>query len=308
VLRRARSIWSVAAAAGLIVSACTSAAAPLGSAGPSSGPGASPGSSGRVGSPGASDPNALVLRVSYSGGFVAPDSRRTQVPAVSVYADGRIMTGGAVPAIYPGPLMPTIVYRSVGPVGAANILAAAKAAGLTGKDTTYPSGPVEALPSTVITVVHDGTNTVTTFGTLGGPAGPSLAPGDSAGQVEAAAAALVGGLMGNDTFGGTVGPEGTYQPLGFQLFVTPGGPQSGTPGLARPPVAWPLATPLASFGRPDPTSTTGGRVGLVTGSEAATLGPILAGATQLTGFTSGGAEWTIAARPLLPDEVTATGG
>ncbi len=307
-LHRARSIWSVAAVVGLIVGACTSAAAPSGSAGPSSGPVASPGSSGPAGSPGAADPNALVLRVSYEGGLVAPDSRRTQVPAVSVYADGRIMTAGAVPAIYPGPLLTTLVYRSVGPDGAANILAAAEAAGLTGKDATYPSGPVEDLPSTVITVVHDGTKTVTTFGTLGGPAGPSLAPGDSAGQVEAAAADLVGRLMGNDTFGGTVGPEGTYQPLGFQLFVTPGAPQSDTPGLARPPVPWPLATPLASFGRPDPTSTAGGRVGLVTGSDAATLGPILAGATQLTGFTSDGAEWTIAARPLLPDEVTSPGG
>jgi hypothetical protein len=308
VLRRARSIWFVAAVVGLSVGACTSAAAPSGSAGPSLGPAASPGSSGPAGSPGAADPNALVLRVSYEGGLVAPDSRRTQLPAVSVYADGRIMTAGAVPAIYPGPLLATLVYRSVGPDGAANILAAAEAAGLTGKDATYPSGPVEDLPSTVITVVHDGTKTVTTFGTLGGPGGPSLAPGDSAGQVEVAAAALVGRLMGNDTFGGTAGPEGTYQPLGFQVFVIPGAPESGTPGLARPPVAWPLATPLASFGRPDPTSTAGGRVGLVTGSEAATLGPILAEATQLTGFTSGGAEWTVAARALLPDEVTSPGG
>ncbi len=306
-MRRARSIWFAAALA-LSVGACTTAAAPAGSVGPSSGPVASPGSPGPAGSPGAAGPNALVLRVSYEGGLVAPDSRRTQVPAVSVYADGRIMTAGAVPAIYPGPLMTTLVYRSVGPDGAANILAAAEAAGLTGKDATYPSGPVEDLPSTVITVVHDGTKTVTTFGSLGGPAGPSISPGDSAGRVEAGAADLVGRLMGNDTFGGTVGPGGTYQPLGFQLFVTPGAPQSDTPGLARPPVAWPLATPLASFGRPDPTSTTGGRVGLVTGSDGATLGPILAGATQLTGFTSGGAEWTIAARPLLPDEVTATGG
>ncbi|MGH2513109.1 MAG: hypothetical protein ACRDGQ_10520, partial [Candidatus Limnocylindrales bacterium] len=113
---------------------------------------------------------------------------------------------------------------------------------------------------------------------------------------------------GNDPFGGTVGPAGTYQPLGFQLYVTPGGPQAADPGLARPPVAWPLATPLATFGRPDPTGVEGARVGVVSGAGAAVLEPILAGASQLTGFTSDGATWTIVVRPLLPDEVAALGG
>jgi hypothetical protein len=301
-MHRARMIW-LAATLGLSLAACT-AAAPTTPAGSTS-----PGASGSLpaGSPGAYDPNALVLRVSYEGGLVAPKSERIRPPAVSVYADGRIMTQGAVPAIYPGPLVPSIVYRSVGRDGAANILAAAQAAGLTGQDATYPSGPVEDVPSTVISVVHDGTTTMTTFGFLGGP-GSSPVPGDSAGQVEAAAAALVGGLMGGDTFGGTAGPEGTYQPLGFELFVSPGAPSSSTPGMSEPSVAWPLATPLASFGQPDPKGGTGSRFGRVSGDDAAKLGPVLAEANQLTGFTSGGAEWTVAARPLLPDEVASPGG
>ena len=304
-MRLGSRLFAILVAIGLVAGACTSAGSTPGAT-PSSPPSPAPASPSPAGSPAAVGPNALVLRVAYEGGLLAPNARRAQIPFLSVYADGRIMTAGAVPAIYPGPLMPTIVFRSVGPDGAANILKAAGDAGLTGADATYPSAPTPDAPSTVITVVHDGGQTVSTFGFLGGVTGPAAS--DSAGQVAQAASQLVAGLSGNDSFGGTVGAEGTYQPLGFQLFVTPGGPTATDPGLARPPVAWPLATPLAAFGKPDPLGGEGARVGVVVGPDAATVGPIFAAASQLTGFTSGGAAWTIMPRPLLPDEVVALGG
>ena len=271
---------------------------------------------GSGGSGGATASDVLVLRVAYEGGFLQPSAQRVQIPFVSVYADGRIMSAGAVPAIFPGPLMTTVVVRSVGPDGAAAILKAAADAGLTGPDTTYPgnSPPID-MPSTVVTVVHDGQRTASTFGYLPPTPASPVVPGGSAGQVEAATSALLGRLASGDTFGGTVGPEGTYQPLGFQVFATPGDPSAAAPGtsatgpsLARPPVDWPLATPLTSFGKPDPRGADGARVGLVTGADAVALGPILANASQLTGFRSGGQVWTLAARPLLPDEVAAAGG
>jgi hypothetical protein len=40
----------------------------------------------------------------------------------------------------------------------------------------------------------------------------------------------------------------------------------------------------------------------VTGADATTLGPILAAATSITPFSSGGAQFTLFVRPLLPDE------
>jgi hypothetical protein len=52
----------------------------------------------------------------------------------------------------------------------------------------------------------------------------------------------------------------------------------------------------------------GARFGDVVGADAATLGPLLVSATQITPFTSGGKQWTIVVRPLLPDEVVALGG
>ena len=114
----------------------------------------------------------LILRVANEGGFIAPGVLRAGLPTVSVYADGRIVSQGAVPAIYPGPLVPPLVYRSVGPDGARAILKAAEAAGLTGADALYPGGPVADAPQTVFTVVHDGGRTVSRFNALGIGASP----------------------------------------------------------------------------------------------------------------------------------------
>lgn len=292
----------VLAALALSVGACSASAAsipptagPTGSQGPSTSP-----------SPAASAAG-LVLRAAYQGGFIAPDSLRTRLPIVSVYTDGRILSGGVTPAIYPGPLVPSIVVRSVGPAGVAGILQAAADAGLTGADGTYGPGPAVDAAQTVITVVHDGRQTVSTFSSLQ-PSQVQPGSGVTDDRVPTAAAQLLGRLMASDTFGGTAGPEGVYAPLGFQLFVRPGSPDVSDSSLARPALSWPLATPLASFGKVDTLGPDGARVGVVIGADAATLGPILVSATQITPFLSGGSQWTILVKPLLPDEVAALGG
>jgi len=249
----------------------------------------------------------LILRATLQGGFVGPNAIRTRLPIVSVYADGRIMSSGLTPAIYPGPLLPTIVVRTVGAAGAAGILKAAADAGLTGADGSYGPGPMPDAAQTVITVVHDGRPTVSTFNSLE-PSQVQPGTGVTDDRVLTAAAQLLGRLMANDSFGGTAGPEGSYTALGFQLFVSPGPPDVSDPSLARPPISWPLATPLASFGKVDTLGADGARVGVVIGSDAATIGPILASATQIKPFLSGGRQWTVAAKPLLPDEVAALGG
>ncbi len=297
-------ILAFLAATALAVGACSAAATLPPSASPSAPP-ASPGPSTPASQPPAGA--GLILRETLEGGFIAPRADRTRLPIVSVYADGRILSQGVTPAIYPGPLVPSIVVRSIGPAGAAGVLKAATDAGLAGADGSYGSGPQPDVPLTVITVVHDGRQTVSTFNSL-----PSLQiqplSGVSDERILTAAAQLLDRLMTNDTFGGTAGPEGAYTPLGFQLFVTPGAPDVSDPQLARPPESWPLSTPLASFGKVDTLGSDGARVGVVIGTDAATLGPILAAATQITPFLSGGTQWTIVVKPLLPDEVAALGG
>jgi hypothetical protein len=295
-----RLAWCLAVVA-MVVSACVGAPAGGSIVSPSPAPSGGPAGAG-----------GLIFRVAYVGGLIAPNASRTQLPLVSVYSDGRIITQGATPAIYPGPLLPTLVVRSVGSAGAAAILKAATDAGLARADATYPPAPPPDAPTTVITVIHDGQRTVSTFGLLGPAAGPvvngGMAGSAATEQIRAASAALIDRLMSDDSFGGQAGPDGTYAPQGFRLFVIPGSPAPADPQLARPPVAWPLATPLATFGRPDSLGGDGARTGDVTGADSATLGPILAAATQITPFSSGGKQWTIFIRPLLPDEVAAPGG
>jgi hypothetical protein len=155
-------------------------------------------------------------------------------------------------------------------------------------------------------VIHDGHQTVSRFSSL---APQQIQPGGATTDpVPSATEQLLGRLMGADLFGGTAGPSGTYVPTGFQVFATPGQPDVTDPGLARSPVSWPLATPLASFGKADTLGADGARVGVVVGADALTLRPILEAATQITPFTSGGSSWTLAVKPLLPDEVAALGG
>jgi hypothetical protein len=271
----------------------------------STGPAGSPGTLGSP--PPSANPAGLIFRAADEGGFLAPNAVRARLPIVSVYADGRIMTEGATPAIYPGPLLPSIVFRSVGADGAAAILKAAADAGLTGSGGTYGPGPLPDAPTTVITVIHGDSQTVSRFFSLEPQPGQADSNGPAA-RVQAAAAALLGRLMGTDTFGGPPGAEGTYQPLGFQLFISPGSPGPTDQALARPPVSWPLATPLAAFGQADSLGGDGARVGVVVDAGAATLGPILAVASQITPFASGGKLWTIVVKPLLPDEAAAVGG
>ena len=293
----------VMAMVALVAGACT-AAAPAGSSPAAT---ATPAALPSASTTPSADPSALILRATQEGGFISPSALRTRMPIVSVFADGRIMSVGATPAIYPGPLLPSIVFRSVGPAGAAGILKAAEDAGLAHGDATYGPGPVPDGATTVITVVHDGSQTISRFGSL--EVQPvSSGSGTPDDQVRAAAADLLTRLMGSDTFGGTAGAEGPYEPLGFQLFVSPGAPAPADADLGRPPLSWPLATPLASFGRSDELGGSGARVGVVVGAEAAALGPILASASEITPFTSGGQSWTIVVKPLLPDEVAAIGG
>jgi hypothetical protein len=293
------------AAAALAVGACSAAAATIPPSASPAGPSGLPDQS----APPSQAPTGagLILRATLEGGFIAPSAVRTRLPIVSVYADGRIMSQGLTPAIYPGPLVPSIVLRSVGSTGAAGILKAAADAGLTGADGSYGPAPAPDAAATVITVIHDGKQTVSRFSSLQ-PSQVQPGSGVTDERVLTATGQLLARLMSNDSFGGTAGPDGTYTPLGFQLFVTPGAPELSDPNLARPPVSWPLATPLASFGKVDTLGTNGARVGVVVGPDATTIGPILASATQITPFLSGGTQWTIVVKPLLPDEVAALGG
>jgi hypothetical protein len=317
---RRTSASAALAATALLVIACGSGAAPSG-VGPSSGPSAAPSSAGGSpsGSPsaGASSgpavapsgaPAALILKVTTEGGFINPVANLNALPIVEVYSDGRILTPGPVDAIAPGPLLAPVTVRTVGPSGASAIVAAIKAAGLDRASSAGPGVPGDS-GTDIFSVVLDG-ETVTTRLSGNGPGGgrpgvPGSVGGGSDDPGRSGAFTLLDRLLDpTDTWGAPAGQPTTYQPLGYRVFVAPGAPaeDASTP---RPPVTWPLASGLAAFGTPatPDRGIAGLRQGVVVGRDAAVLGPILEKGSQATPFESGGKEWTLYVRALLPDEL-----
>lgn len=245
----------------------------------------------------------LILRITSEGGFIGPAANLASVPAVSVYSDGRILTPGAVDAIYPGPLVSPVAIKNVGPDGAAAIVAAIRAAGLDKESAGGGIGNPDAA-TTVIAVNLDGTTITSRFHFGGGPGGPGVPGAASPDPGVAAAEGLVARLQDPaETWGAADPISSTLVPTAYRIFVAPGAPQ-GDGSTSAPEVAWPLSTPLAEFGAPalPDRGITGLRQGAVFGADAITLGPVLAAASQLTGFSSGGQLYTLYVRLLLPDE------
>jgi hypothetical protein len=290
----------------VVLAACATAA------GPSASPGSQPPSAAPSPSPSPSatpSPASLLLRVTSEGGFIGPTASLAALPTVSVYTDGRILTPGPVDAIYPGPLVPPVAGRDVGPAGADAIVQAIRAAGLDQATTSSPGLPGDT-GATVFDVVLDGRTTTTRYGQAGpggpgipgGPGGPGASGGDPARD---AAFALLDRLTDpGDTWGAASAPQSILVPTGYRIFVVTGGPPAD-PAASQAPAEWPLPTSLDAFGAPaiPDRGIPGLRSGVVLGDDAAALAPFLSRLTTLTPVASGGNSYTLYVRPLLPDEV-----
>ena len=293
----------------LLVAACGGATpSQAASQPPSAVPGGSSPSPAISPSPSAAAVPGLLLEVTTEGGFINPASRLGDVPSVVVDDDGRIYTPGA-PAGDTQPLVPPVDVRDVGAAGAAAIRAAITSAGL---DQEEPAGGGIApdTGTTVFTTLVDGNMVVNRF-VAAGPGGPgprapggSLVPGASSDPATAAFALLARLTDPTETWGSTGAGPTAYVPAGYRVFAAPA-PADNAAQSGQPAPAWPLATPLASFGTPAAATlgVDGLRSGIVTGADAATLaglvGTLPAGAT----VTSGGQPWSLWVRPLFPDEL-----
>ncbi|GGN65901.1 hypothetical protein GCM10010112_27800 [Actinoplanes lobatus] len=101
------------------------------------------------------DPKQVVLRVEYRGGFVPAELIPSRLPRFTAYADGRLLSEGPVPLIYPGKALPNLQEVRLGPERLRELIAEAVAAGVkTGTDFGMPG--IADAPSTRITVVTAG--------------------------------------------------------------------------------------------------------------------------------------------------------
>jgi len=83
------------------------------------------------------NPDEVVVRIGYEGGFVPAGTAFVNLPALLISGDGRAFTPGAVPAIFPGPLIMPMFVRSITPEGLGKVLQLAKDAGLIGPAPDY---------------------------------------------------------------------------------------------------------------------------------------------------------------------------
>ncbi len=103
--------------------------------------------------------DAVVLRIGYEGGFVAPGTNFVNLPTLLVSGDGRVFTPGATTLEYPGALLPAINERSITKEGIDRLVRLADDAGLLGSapDYSLPEGDMIADASdTVVTITVNG--------------------------------------------------------------------------------------------------------------------------------------------------------
>ncbi|HEY7660969.1 MAG TPA: hypothetical protein VIC58_10265 [Actinomycetota bacterium] len=291
-----KRIGLVLVAATLVLAACGRFNDEGGSTGASGG---ATGPSGIEHPTGADD---LVLRVEYQGGFVPYEFMLKRVPAWSLYGDGTVIVEGPVIEIYPGPALPNLLAFSITEEGIQAILEAAQEAGLMDGDATYGYPCIADAADTVFTTNAGGSTSVVSAYALEF-ADPALSTGGDCPDVDTQARAklaefqrMLGDLR--SWLPGPIGPEEPYTPTEMRTYVLP---YRGQDDLQQSPIEWPLSQPLVAFGDPVPDGNDI-RCGVVSGDDLAELLPLAEQANELTPWTSGGEEYQLIFRPLLPDE------
>jgi hypothetical protein len=223
------------------------------------------------------------------------------LPSLVITLDGKVLAGGAVPAIFPGPLASPIIERQLTPAGWGKIVAAARAAGLLGGQSDFTGGQMPpGSMTTRLEIVADGRLYELTGDAsrimvcITTPCIPQPGTPEAFGGFVSALSSL-DAMLGAD-----IGREGVYTPAGFAIVV---GPPPDQQGLDQPPIAWPLADGFAAFGKPLADGS-GGRCGTLTGDAVAALRPAIAAANQLTRWRDpvDGTFHGLAVRPLLPGD------
>lgn len=245
----------------------------------------------------------LVLQIYYTGGFVPQEYFLTQLPVASLYGDGRLIVEGPQIDIFPPPALPNLLVTRLNAEGMQTILALAEGAGLLDGDRVYDD---------LISVVTD--VGYTNFFTNAGGATSlvsvyALGIADSSVPAEhqeafrelesfldyvlAASTSMPGSSIDE--------PQAIYRFERVRITSMPATEEApGDSEVGSQEVAWPLSTPLSTFG--EPARLEGSRCFVIEGADLQTLLPYLEAANTETRWESNGQLYVLFIRPLLPDE------
>jgi hypothetical protein len=226
---------------------------------------------------------------------LAPQYTFGWLPAVTIaggeFIDGRV----AIPMIFPGPVYVGLSQRPITAAGIAAIVTEATNDGLLGATSDFsgtgmPGSITAHIELVVRGVTYDLTGPLPTDATT-----TASAPGTAAAFM--AFWNKLGGI--NEWLGTELGESSPYQPTSLAVMLTP--PADTTSGITPSQAQWPLTGTLAAFG--SAMGMAGYRCGVVSGTDLATLLPVVQRANALTNFVdSTGAKASLQTRVLVPDE------
>jgi hypothetical protein len=250
------------------------------------------------------DGGDLVLRAEHTGGSPVPEVPTARLPMVSLYADGRMISGVPAPAGHPGPALPDVQERHIDPDEVQALADRALAAGVaeTGDLGTPSIADASSIRFTLVT--RDRAHVREAYAlqetapheSAPDPAESGLSPEQQAARAELRA--LLDELvdLSSRNANGSPGQE-PYVPDGLAALVRPWSGPADDP--AHPEADWtgpPLpGEPVGSL--PDLTCV------VATGEQVTSLLDAARDADTLTPWvTADGARWSVTFRPLLPDE------
>jgi hypothetical protein len=249
----------------------------------------------------------LVLRVEHRGGFVPAEYHLVRVPSFTLLGDGRVILTGAVPAIFPGPLLPPLLERRLTEAGMQAVLRAALESGQLDADADWRGAAsfVADASDEVFILNADGRRVTVSVYALGIADGGEWNLPQKERAAHAALAELSRKLHSLETWlpaDAWADEEWrTFEADAIRLVVrNADGDQPGTDGLPFRIEPWPLPGDPVGFG--EKAGTDSWRCGVVNGPQAEAWYAALQGADQLTRWIGAGHRYQVLARPLLPDE------
>lgn len=279
-MRRCRSVWAGAAAAlaAIVMAGCANTVNPANTDGR------------RVTLTSAGDD--MVIEVS-TGGGLAPSAVRVSdsLPRIWIAGDGRYIRqtsdGSANPAL------PTLEERQIPEADLPGLLDEARTAGLLDDGTDYGRPLITDAMVTRVVIVSGGTRHQVLVYALGYP-NPGL--DDAAMAARARLSQFLDALQHPERMAGVSAPT-PYVPTQLAVFVL------GAAGASAPntPAAWPLGD-LANAGTPTDWPVGATRCLVLAGADVNTVLDAAAGKDRSTPWRAGDGLWSIAFRPLLPDE------
>ena len=284
-MRTIRGPWTFLAL-GLALTACASATPPL-----SSNDTTAPNfPSGRT---------DVVIRVDSCCGFTAPEYQLGLVPSVTIYGDGRVVTTGSAEPSFPAP-GPAYLPLSTGHLDRSEIVALLNRAlhDRLVRPRSFGRPGIADMPTTTVTITTDAQHLQRVYAL--DATFPHGDPGLTAEQ-RGARTALRKFIHAVQTIG-TTRAKLAYEPSEIAVYARAHLGNATTNPQAV--LTWPLAD-LATSGASLAGAPTGGigfRCTVFAGTDASTVLAAATNSTRQTVWTSGGADFDLTFRPLLPDE------